>query len=96
MQALQLNILVAHYPAYCSKWNPIEHRLFCHVHRAWKGAIFHDIHTVKELASETSTKAGLRVNVRINPKEYVTGRKVTEEVKSRLNELMTFDDHIAQ
>jgi hypothetical protein len=93
---LQLNILVAHYPAYCSKWNPIEHRLFCHLHRAWKGAIFHDIHTVKELALETSTKAGLRVSVRINPKEYVTGRKVAEEFKSRLNELMTFDDHIAQ
>jgi hypothetical protein len=95
-QQLQMNILVAHYPAYCSKWNPIEHRLFCHLHRAWKGSIFHDIHTVKELALETSTKTGLRVNVRINSKTYATGRKVPEDFKKRLNELIAFDDHIAQ
>ena len=44
---LGMNILVAHYPAYCSKWNPIEHKLFSHLHRAWQGAIFHNIQIVK-------------------------------------------------
>ena len=44
---LGMNILVAHYPAHCSKWNPIEHKLFSHLHRAWQGAVFHDIQIVK-------------------------------------------------
>ncbi len=93
---LGLHILVAHYPAYCSKWNPIEHRLFCHLHRAWQGAIFHSIHVVKELALTTSTTTGLRVSVRINPHVYATGRTVTEEWKQRLNKQIVFDDQIPQ
>ena len=95
-QQLQVHILVAHYPAYCSKWNPIEHRLFCHVHRAWQGAIFHTINTVKALALNTSTLTGLTVKVRINSKSYTTGRSVPNNFKNRLKELILFDDHIAQ
>ena len=48
-QALDINIVVAHYPPYCSKWNPIEHRLFCHLHRAWEGTVFHDMQTENNL-----------------------------------------------
>ena len=91
---LQMKILVAHYPCYCSKWNPIEHRLFCHVHRAWDGAIFHDIQIVKELTEETSTKTGLEVEVRINDKKYETGRKYDIDFKNNINEFIIFDDHI--
>ena len=93
---LGLHILVAHYPAYCSKWNPIEHRLFCHVHRAWQGAIFHSLSVVKELALATTTTTGLTVSVRINPKVYATGRTVTEDWKARLTEHLVFDDHLPQ
>lgn len=67
-QRLGIHLLIAHYPAYCSKWNPIEHRLFCHLQRAWAGAIFHTIDLVKELALTTSTQTGLTVSVRINTK----------------------------
>jgi hypothetical protein len=95
-QQLQLDILVAHYPAYCSKWNPIEHRLFCHVHRAWKGAIFHNIETVSSLASTTSTSTGLTVTVRINSKTYATGRRVSDEVKRELKKQILFDEYIPQ
>jgi hypothetical protein len=95
-QRVDIPILVAHYPAYCSKWNPIEHRLFCHVHRAWQGAIFHSIHVVKELALSTATTTGLTVSVRINPQVYATGRTVPEDWKSRLNDQILFDDHIPQ
>ena len=69
-QELNINIVVARYPPYCSKWNPIEHRLFCHVHRAWEGTIFHNIQIVKERAELIATKTGLGVKVRINTKEY--------------------------
>ena len=91
---LDMNILVAHYPAYCSKWNPIEHKLFSHLHRAWEGAIFQNIQIVKELAWETSTKTGLEVEVRINTKLYRTGRKVSLDFKQRMNDFITFDEHI--
>lgn len=93
---LGIQILVAHYPAYCSKWNPIEHRLFCHLHRAWQGAIFHALPVVKELALATTTTTGLTVSVRINPKVYATGRTVTEDWKARLTEYLLFDDYLPQ
>ena len=91
---LDMNILVAHYPAYCSKWNPIEHKLFSYLHKSWEGSIFHNIQTVKELALETSTKTGLSVEVRINEKNYETGRKVSDDFKENLNEFIIFDDQI--
>ena len=79
-----MKILVAHYPCYCPKWDPIGHRLFCHVHRAWDGAIFYDIQIVKELTEETSTKTGLEVEVRINDKKYETGRKYADDFKQKM------------
>ena len=46
-QRLGLEIRVAHYPPYCSKYNPIEHRLFPHVTRACQGVVFHTLEIVK-------------------------------------------------
>jgi hypothetical protein len=71
-----LSIIVCHYPPYCSKWNPIEHRLFSHIHRAIGGVIFSDYQTVKNAIEQTSTDTGLRVVVRLNLKYYEKGIKV--------------------
>lgn len=95
-QELNINIVVAHYPPYCSKWNPIEHRLFCHVHRAWEGTIFHTIQIVKERAELTATKTGLGVKVRINTKEYLIKRKVQDSFKENIRKFVTFDDELPQ
>ena len=70
-----MDLIICHYPPYTSKWNPIEHRLFCHTHRAIDGAVFSDYEIVKELFSKTKTDAGLKVIVRLNLKEYQTGIK---------------------
>lgn len=91
---LGINILVAHYPAYCSKWNPIEHKLFCHVHRAFDGAVFDSLETVKDLALKTSTKTGLRVEVQINPNTYETGRKYDPEFKTAIEKQLFFDEEL--
>lgn len=91
-QKLDMNIVVAHYPPYCSKWNPIEHRLFCHVHRAWDATIFHNIQIVKERAELTSTKTGLGVKVTINDKKYLTKRKVNPSFKENIQNYVTFDE----
>lgn len=70
-----IDIIVAHYPPYASKWNPIEHQLFCHVHQAMGGQMLKDYRFVKTLIEKTSTKQGLKVIVRIHLKEYKTGLK---------------------
>ncbi len=74
-----LSVIVSHYPPYCSKWNPIEHRLFCHVHKAMSGAVLSDYDTIKKLIEQTSTTTGLTVVVRLNIKKYETGIKVSKE-----------------
>jgi len=92
-QRIQMNILVAHYPTYCSKYNPIEHRLFCHVHRAWQGTVFKNIQIVKELAQQTTTKTGLSVEVRINEKDYTAKRSYKQEFKENINQYISFDEN---
>lgn len=95
-QILDINIVVAHYPPYCSKWNPIEHRLFCHLHRAWEGTVFHNIHTVKELAEMTQTSTGLKLKVNINAQQYQTKRRVDPHFKDNMRQYVHFDDELPQ
>jgi hypothetical protein len=71
-----LSVTVCHYPPYCSKWNPIEHRLFCHVHSAMSGTVFSDYNIIKTLIEQTQTKTGLTVVVRLNLNKYEIGAKI--------------------
>ena len=79
-----IEIRVAHYPAYCSKYNPIEHRLFPHVTRACQGVVFTNIERVKKLIARTKTKKGLQVFVNLIETIYETGRKVCESFKNHM------------
>ena len=81
---LRIPIRVAHYPAYCSKFNPIERRLFCHVTRACQGVLFNSLQTVMQLIEKTKTKQGLSVTVRVLDKLYETGRKVSDTFKKHM------------
>jgi hypothetical protein len=63
-------IKVAHYPHYTSKYNPIEHKLFCHVSRACEWVVFTSIEVVKTFMKNTKTKTWLKVDIRINNNEY--------------------------
>ena len=67
---LGVEIRVAHYPPYCSKYNPIEHRLFPHLTRACRGVIFRTLETVRYYMSKAGTATGLEVEVR-HPREGV-------------------------
>ena len=60
-----VEIRIAHYPPYCSKYNPIEHRLFPHVTRACQGVVFAGMEVVQELMEKTHTQTGLKVFVHI-------------------------------
>jgi Rhodopirellula transposase DDE domain len=87
---LGLEIRVTHYPPYCSKYNPIERRLFPHVTRACQGCLFDSVATVKRLLEKTQTATGLRVIVAVLDKIYQTGRKYAEGFKEDMEIL--FDD----
>ncbi len=78
-QLIGKDLIICHYPPYASKWNPIEHRLFAHVHNAMKGVVFSDYNIVKELIEKTTTTTGLKVVVRLMDKDYPTGIKTTKE-----------------
>jgi hypothetical protein len=82
---LPVSVRVAHYPPYCSKYNPIEHRLFCHLTRACLGVIFTSVQLVKQLMEKARTRTGLRVEVDVLETVYQKGRRVAEEIKKTLN-----------
>jgi len=91
---LGLEIRIAHYPPYCSKYNPIEHRLFPHVTRACQGVIFTSVALVKELMEKTHTRKGLQVVVDIIETVYQTGRKVADDFRTTMR--IVFDDVLPQ
>ena len=76
---LQVEIVVAHYPPYCSKWNPIEHRAFSFISKKWQGELFDNYEKIKNLAEETTTKTGFSVKAYMNKKACQTGEKASKE-----------------
>jgi hypothetical protein len=76
---LGIRIIICHYPPYCSKYNPIEYRLFAPIHRNWQGCIFTSYELVKELLESTTTERGLIVKARIVYKEYPPGQRCAKE-----------------
>ena len=60
-----------------SKWNKIEHRLFCHITQNWRGRPFTDRMTVVELIGATTTKTGLKVESALDERTYEKGIKVS-------------------
>jgi hypothetical protein len=73
-----LKFRVAHYPPYCSKWNPIEHRFFPHVQRSIQGICLDSAETMKRCINErATTKTGLKSRAYILDKEFERGIKET-------------------
>ena len=74
-----MSIEVAHYPPGCSKYNPIERRMFCHVTRAMKAIVLRSVQVARDFIKRTHTTTGLHVDVEISKKIYHKGRKATAE-----------------
>lgn len=89
---LGIEIRIAHYPPYTSKYNPIEHRLFPHLTRVCEGVIIESVETVKDLMGQAKTKTGLKVLSTVLDKAYQTGRKVTQEFKESMK--IVFDTYL--
>jgi len=80
-----LIIEVCHYPPGTSKWNKIEHRLFCHITRNWKGVPLETLEIVISLIGSTTTTTGLEVHAWLDLQIYEKGRKVSKEELSEVH-----------
>ena len=85
-----LDLHVHHYPPGTSKWNKIEHRLFCRITQNWRGRPLTDHMTIVELIGATTTKTGLKVECALDTRTYEKGIKVSDAEMAALN--LTGDD----
>lgn len=88
------HIDVAHYPPGCSKYNPIEHRMFCHVTRSLQSVVLRTIGVARELINRTTTSRGLRVVAQLARRTYQKGRQATCEFLAAAPIL--FDDFLPE
>lgn len=80
-----LTLMVCHYPPGTSKWNRIEHRLFCHITQNWRGRPLTSRLAIVELIAATTTKTGLTVRCELDAKAYAKGIKVSDAEMANLN-----------
>jgi hypothetical protein len=80
-----LKISVCHLPPGTSKWNKIEHRMFCHITRNWRGRPLESLEVVVNLIASTTTTKGLRVRAALDTDEYPTGIKVDDLTMAALH-----------
>jgi len=85
-----LEITVGHFPPGTSKWNKIEHRMFCHITQNWRGRPLVDLECIVKLIGSTTTGAGLEIRAELDQALYPLGREVKEEEMKALS--ITPDD----
>jgi hypothetical protein len=72
-----LELHICHFPPGTSKWNKIEHRLFCHITQNWRGKPLSNYETVVSLIGATRTGGGLRVKAKLDKRKYPDGIRYT-------------------
>jgi hypothetical protein len=82
---LGLTSRVCHFPPGTSKWNKIEHRLFCFISKNWRGRPLTSYEVIVNLIANTTTEAGLTVRAALDTDEYATGIEVSDDQLARVN-----------
>jgi Rhodopirellula transposase DDE domain len=77
--AIGMKIKVCHFPPGTSKWNKIEHRMFCHITENWRGRPLRSLGVIVNLIGSTRTKAGLKIQAELDSSPYGIGIKVSDE-----------------
>lgn len=80
-----LTVTVCHFPPGTSKWNKIEHRMFCHITRNWRGCPLVSHEVILNLIGSTTTSTGLKIRVGLDKKTYPKGVKVSDAEFGQLN-----------
>ena len=81
---LAMTIQVCHLPPGTSKWNKIEHRMFCHITQNWRGRPLLSREVIVNLIGQTTTAQGLRIQAELDQTTYPAGRKVSDEALAAL------------
>jgi hypothetical protein len=82
---LAMAIEVCHFPPGTSKWNKIEHRMFCHITQNWRGRPLLSREVVVNLIGNTTTATGLRIRAELDEDSYEAGIKVSDDVRCQLS-----------
>src|SRR5262245_38497445 len=80
-----LEVMVCHYPAGASKWNPVEHRLFSHISINWAGKPLRSFEIMLDYIRGTTTETGLAVKAFLVKRKYKTGVKVSNQAMKTCN-----------
>ncbi|WP_420458006.1 ISAzo13 family transposase [Neolewinella sp.] len=87
---LGMSIGVSHLPPGTSKWNKIEHKMFCFISQNWRGKPLITLQTIVQLIAHTTTRQGLKIMSALDEREYAKGVKVSDAEMAALN--LTRDD----
>jgi hypothetical protein len=82
---LGIPVWVCHFPPGTSKWNKIEHRMFCHITQNWRGRPLVSHEVIIQLIANTTTTAGLKIRAELDPRHYPTGTQVSDAELASLN-----------
>jgi hypothetical protein len=82
---LRMELQVCHFPPGTSKWNKIEHRLFCFITKNWRGRPLTSYQAIVNLIASTTSTRGLTVRAALDDHDYPTGRKVTNKELAAIN-----------
>lgn len=77
-QAIGLKLTICHFPPATSKWNKIEHRMFCHITQNWRGQPLVSHEVVVQLIAATTTDKGLKIQAELDAQPYALKKKVTD------------------
>ena len=80
-----LRLSVCHFPPGTSKWNKIEHRMFCHITQNWRGRPLVSHEVIVNLIGHTTTRSGLAIRSELDDSSYPTGQAVTEQQMESLS-----------
>jgi len=84
-QRLRMPIHVCHFPPGTSKWNKIEHRMFCHITQNWRGRPLVSHEVILNLIAHTTTAQGLKIKAQLDTGNYPTGLKVSNQQLATVN-----------
>lgn len=87
---MHLSIHVRHFPPGTSKWNKIEHRMFCQITQNWRGRPLRSKQVVVQLIGQTTSNTGLRIKAKLDEGSYPIGKKVDDGQMEEIN--LTKDD----
>lgn len=85
VEETRISVTVCHYPPGTSKWNKIEHRLFCHISQNWRGKPLSSRLAIVELIASTTTTHGLTVRCELDTRSYAKAIQVSEDEFGSLN-----------